>query len=169
MKKAFPWLAVVIVILLAIGGTLYAAGQLQKSTMQTTEETATSTIQTTSSVEQKPVLATSTINDVWTAEPQYRDPETAAMVSKVFLTVASGERFEVGTSQGDCFPIIGSGWELLEGERSGMVCYSGGGGDEYGVFNEYGKVVVKRGLVEEGNDEYAGGRMEFEVIRILEG
>lgn len=66
----------------------------------------------------------------------------------------------VGTYQGTCSEIDGSGWNLLPGEDSGVICWFAGGGTEIGVFGG----VVKQGDLDEGSAEIPGTRGNFRTL-----
>jgi hypothetical protein len=73
-------------------------------------------------------------------------------------------KHEIGEFDGSCAAIKGSGWELLEGEKTGAICWWAGGGSEIGVFIENNKDVVKVGTLDEGSAEVPGFRGDFKKI-----
>lgn len=99
----------------------------------------------------------------WTLEDKGEDPETLSPLTRVTLSVG-GTVHDVGTYAGSCSEIEESAWELLPGERSGVICWWAGGGQEIGVFEEEGKLVVKVGVLEEGTAETSGTRGNFETL-----
>lgn len=71
----------------------------------------------------------------------------------------------VGTYQGSCAEIEGSGWTLVAGEQSGVICWFAGGGKEIGVFAvESGGFEVMEGDLDEGSAEVAGMRGNFRIL-----
>ncbi len=82
-------------------------------------------------------------------------PQTA-----VTLTV-KGRSYGVGSYDGTCSPVA----TLVPGELSGIQCYYAGGGTELGVFSDNGKVVLKKGDIDEGSDETAPFRGNFQTIQ----
>ncbi|MES2202824.1 MAG: hypothetical protein V4474_00630 [Patescibacteria group bacterium] len=85
---------------------------------------------------------------------------TSMPATDVALRVA-GVDVPLGTYDGNCFAIAGSQWPLLANELSGAICYFAGGGTEIGVFEEGGKLILKKGDVDEGDAEHAGTRGNF--------
>lgn len=78
-----------------------------------------------------------------------------------------GALYSAGEFDGSCFVVEDSEWELLEDERSGVICWWAGGGREIGVFEEGGALAAKVGIVEEGTAEDPGFRGEFtELFRV---
>ena len=73
-----------------------------------------------------------------------------------------------GTYEGGCFEIDGERWKLLFEEKYGAICYFAGGGTEIGVFEEEGNLVVKKGVLDEGDAETPGVRGNFELLFRLE-
>jgi hypothetical protein len=97
------------------------------------------------------------------------DPVTMAPSTQVSLTANDTEKvYDLGKYEGGCSVIEGSAWKLLAGEQSGAICYFAGGGTELGIFNENGKIVVKKGTIEEGTAESAGTRGNFTTLRALD-
>ena len=82
----------------------------------------------------------------------------------VSLKVA-GVPVPLGTYSGNCFSIAGSQWALLPNEISGVICYFAGGGQEIGVFEEGGRLVLKLGDVDEGDAEHVGFRGNFVPLK----
>lgn len=92
--------------------------------------------------------------------------ESGAPLTSVTLR-ANGVQRNIGTYEGTCFVIEGSAWQLLPGEKSGVICWWAGGGTEIGVFEENGKLVVKTGDVDEGTAEGGGVRGNFTALLAL--
>lgn len=86
--------------------------------------------------------------------------------TKVSLT-ANGKTYDLGSYMGGCSVIETSSWTLLEGEKSGALCWAPGGGTELGIFSENGKWVVKKGTADEGNAETPGSRGNFTTLVTL--
>jgi len=102
---------------------------------------------------------------VWRFSLEGEDEQTLAPVSRIRLADAdSGREYDLGTSLGACFVAEESSWGLLPGERTAAICYFGGGGDEYGIFEENGALTIRRGYVDEGSAETEGGREGFETV-----
>jgi len=115
-----------------------------------------------------------------TTESSSNDTTRVAQVSWVIEDITDGTmdvpkskvsiRFEgaaprlVGTYDGSCAEIAGSSWTLLPGEKSGVICYYAGGGNEVGVFEVDGKLVVKEGVLDEGSAEVAGTRATTKTL-----
>jgi hypothetical protein len=101
----------------------------------------------------------------WSFEEIAPQDEASAPQTKVTLTAeGNGQKYEVGTYNGSCSVIEGSSWQLLEGEKTGVICWWAGGGNEIAVFEEDGKLVVKTGDIEEGNEETEGFRGNFKLL-----
>jgi len=86
--------------------------------------------------------------------------ELSAPQTAVALRVA-GVEVQLGTYTGTCFDIKGSSWEFVRNEIAGAICWWAGGGVELGVFEEDGKLVLKKGEIEEGTAEGGGFRGHF--------
>ncbi len=99
----------------------------------------------------------------WSFQNAGTEEETGAPMTVVTLR-ADGAPYEVGTYQGSCAVIEGSGWELQENELSGAICWFAGGGTEIGVFREGGKIIVKTGQLDEGSAEEPGFRGNFKAL-----
>jgi len=74
------------------------------------------------------------------------------------------KRYPLGTFAGSCFEIAGSSWTLQAGEKAGVICWWAGGGEEIGLFEENGSVVVKKGQLDEGDAETPGFRGNFQTL-----
>ena len=102
-------------------------------------------------------------NFEWTFVKHEADEATGIPHTDVALR--SGEKtYDAGTHEGECFVIEDSAWELLPQEQSGVICWFAGGGSEVGIFEEEDNLVVKRGLVDEGDAETPGTRGDFEKL-----
>lgn len=89
-------------------------------------------------------------------------PRTAVSVT------SGGKTYPVGEFNGSCAEIDGTSWVLVEGEKTGVICWWAGGGSEAGVFEENGKMVVKVGILEEGSAETPGFRGNFQTVATFE-
>lgn len=87
--------------------------------------------------------------------------------TNVALT-SGGKTYQVGEFDGSCSEIDGTSWTLVEGEKTGVICWWAGGGSEVGVFEEGGKLVVKVGVLEEGTAEIPGSRGSFQTFVTIE-
>ena len=76
-----------------------------------------------------------------------------------------GETHELGVSQGSCAEIEAE--NLQENQVSGALCWYAGAGDEYAIFVENERYVVKKGVQEEGTAESQGFRGDFETVLSL--
>lgn len=94
-------------------------------------------------------------------EDQHGAPQTAVSLAM------NGKSFDLGTYAGNCTDVKGSSWKPVEGEQAGVICYFAGGGVELGVFEENGKLVVKKGIVDEGTAETASTRGGFDFLLSL--
>jgi len=74
-----------------------------------------------------------------------------------------GNMKEIASTVGTCSE---SGLELLENQISSYLCWWAGGGTEFGVFTERDKLVIKKGIVEEGGADFEGFRGDFEVLEV---
>lgn len=78
--------------------------------------------------------------------------------------VYAGASYDLGAWDGTCSE---QDTDYLPGQVSKAVCWYAGGGVEFGVFEEGGKVVVKRGTLDEGSAEEAGFRGDFRTVLAL--
>ncbi len=118
-----------------------------------------------------PTSETGTPTSTFTADDareyawKFEDTERAGPVphTRVILET-NGKTYPLGEYEGSCFEIAASAWGLSEGELSGAICWFAGGGSELGVFKENGKLVVKKGDIEEGDAENPGFRGNFKTV-----
>jgi hypothetical protein len=103
---------------------------------------------------------------VWTFKDKGTKGDANAPQTEVTLAYSGGVR-TIGTFEGTCAAIDRSEWQLLPGEKSGVICWFAGGGEEIGVFEGKDSLVVKVGTVEEGDAETPGGRSNFKTILSL--
>jgi len=90
-------------------------------------------------------------------------------VPRTSVSITSGGKtYAVGEFEGSCAEIDGTSWALVEGEKTGVICWWAGGGSEAGVFEENGKMVLKVGILEEGSAEIPGFRGNFQTIATFE-
>ena len=88
--------------------------------------------------------------------------------TKVTVTL-DGKAMDAGTFTGSCSEIGADGFMgfdgkgLMQGEVSGAQCWFAGAGDEIGVFEEGGRLVVKVGEIGEA-EEGASFRGNFRVL-----
>ena len=106
----------------------------------------------------------------WQFENLGENPDTHGDMTKVTLT-SGGKTYDAGTYQGSCAEIGAQGGVdgtgLVAGEVSGAQCWFAGGGDEIGVFSENGKLVIKRGQLEEPQGEGGAFRGNFTTLLSL--
>ncbi len=94
----------------------------------------------------------------WTFEDSTTDeasPKTTVKLS------AGGAISTIGTFSGSCAE---QDTDLLPNEKSKVVCWWAGGGEEIGIFTENGKDVVNVGQIDEGTAEEGGFRGDFETV-----
>ena len=97
---------------------------------------------------------------------------TGGDTPKTSVSVAiDGALYDLGIYTGTCTEIGKSGGidgkGLLANELSAVQCYFAGGGDEIGVFQEDGKVSIKKGMLDEGSEEAPSLRGNFVIFRTL--
>jgi len=115
---------------------------------------------------QAPSVATSTAQSAqakvfsWSLEDAGTDESIGAPRTKISL-VADGVAYDAGTYNGSCQTITANGGVdgkgLLTGEIAGVQCWFAGGGDEIGIFNEDGALVLKHGFLDEPQGDGTGG------------
>ena len=93
-------------------------------------------------------------------------PESAETgIPRATVNLRIGEtKHEIGEFDGVCFVIEELQWELLENEKTGVICWWAGSGKEIGIFTEDGRDVVKVGELDEGLSDDIGFRGNFETI-----
>lgn len=90
-------------------------------------------------------------------------------VPRTGVTVTTGGKtYAVGEFDGSCAEIDGTSWPLVEGEKTGVICWWAGGGSEVGIFEEDGKMVIKVGYLEEGTAETEGFRGGYQAVATIE-
>lgn len=99
----------------------------------------------------------------WIFTSAGEDKASGAPLTKITLQ-AGDKTHELGLYQGSCSEIKDSSWELLESEQEGVICWWAGGGTELGVFREGKKLIVKKGILEEGTAEGGGFRGDFKTF-----
>ncbi len=101
----------------------------------------------------------------WIFSDKGTDEATGVPHTQVSLTM-NDKRYDAGTYEGNCSQIASanSSWQLLAGEQSGVICWWAGGGIELGVFEENGKLLIKKGLLDEGGEQTPGLRGNFETL-----
>ena len=146
----------ILVALLIVGGVVYFMGK-NKAEAPAPEGVATEEAMLGAGDTRGPSL-------LWEFASAGGDPNKGAPLTKVMLVI-NGETRDLGTAQGNCMIVDGSGTSaLVEGEITSVVCSFGGAGTEYGVFYDAGTYVVKKGVIEEGTAEEPGMRGEFEAL-----
>lgn len=110
----------------------------------------------------KPTLNTEPVKEefAWTFVDRGINRPTGAPTTEVTLRIAQVD-IPLGIYVGSCFAIPGSAWPLLPNELTGAICYFAGAGQEIGVFEEGGTLVLKEGEIEEGDAEHPGTRGNF--------
>lgn len=134
----------IIIIIVSAGGYVYYTSSLPE------EKASTVTIEELS----------------WELTEIGENPKTLAPETRVTLKTAT-QSYDLGVYSGSCSEIADSSWELVPGELIGVICWWAGAGDEIGVFEENGMLVVKVGMLDEGSAETPGFRGNFqEKIRL---
>ena len=82
--------------------------------------------------------------------------------TKVTLTTG-GKTYDAGTYSGSCSVISKADLEDSN-ERTAVLCYFAGTGDEIGVFDENGKIVLRAGEVMEPSGEGPAFRGNFKTL-----
>ena len=131
---------------------------------QGTDEPAAQPVATSMPVTASVPAATPTI--VWNFKEA---GERGNVLYTTTVTVnVDGTPYEVGTYEGKCTEIgVSGGMDgtgLVPGEITGVQCWFGGGGDEIGIFNEGGRLIIKSAELYEG---LGGVRGEFTTLRQL--
>lgn len=154
----------VVIALSLIGGGVYATAKLGGvSKVGDPYETEADTV--VESVVEAGGTTSTKIGIAWKFDVLAEDA-TGMPRTRVTLLV-SGEPYEIGTYNGTCSEVGATGGidgkGLIEGEVAAAQCYFAGGGEEIGVFEENGKIVVKEGVIDEGSAETAGVRGGFKL------
>jgi hypothetical protein len=79
--------------------------------------------------------------------------------------VEGGKSHIIGTYDGSCAAMQD---DYLEYEVSKVICWFAGGGNEIGVFEEPGQIVVRVGEVDEGASGIPGFRGNFILAKVLQ-
>ena len=144
--------AIAIVLAIVSGVIAYRLGQKSTGDLARQTEIETKTIETTG---EKLTWQFSTAGTA--AEPK----------TNVSLIRASGFPYDLGSYAGNCVVTEESAWKLEKGEKTGAICWFAGGGDEIGVFEEKGKLMVRSRTLDEGTAENPGVKGEWkEVLEI---
>lgn len=167
MKK--PWIIVIIVIIIVLAGLAFAASRTEAPTTGAIPSAASSSgapaPAVTSSLSTPPAATGRELSWSFAAQPE----DAATGMPRTRVTLARGAAsYDLGTHDGTCFVVEDSAWTLQAGEVSGAICWFAGGGIELGVFEENGKLVVKKGDVDEGSAEGGGFRGNFAAVRTLD-
>jgi hypothetical protein len=93
--------------------------------------------------------------------------DSGAPLSDVTLN-ANRKKYELGQYEGNCVDITTTGWKLVANEIGGAICWFAGGGTELGIFSEGKKVVIKKGVLDEGSAEESGSRGNYETVVVLD-
>lgn len=139
MKNAYFW-ATVTVIIIGTAAWWYTGGEVM-------------------SVVQKPAPDISRL--YW----GFEEAGEKDSVSQTKVSLKAGPvLYDLGTYPGTCFDMKGSSWKMDANEIAGAICWFAGGGHELGVFDENGRVTIKEGILDEGDEETGGYRGDFETI-----
>ncbi len=89
------------------------------------------------------------------------DATTGAPRTQVTLKVGTTS-YPSGTYIGSCVEVESG--QLSENEKAAAMCWFAGGGNEIGVFEEGGRLLVKLGDLDEGSAETDGFRGNFRTL-----
>lgn len=149
-----------IVLILGAGILSVAFFYMQKKDVRQTESTLTTEI-----AAQTETKDSKSIDFDWTIEELGENEDFIPIASiKLNITGAANQRYDLGNFSGNCFEIHGSNWERLKNEISGVICWWAGGGEEIGVFEENGRLEIKKGVLEEGGPDAENLRGNFKTI-----
>lgn len=79
----------------------------------------------------------------------------------------NGKEYSIGAYEGSCAEIGVPEWPLLDGEKAGLACWFESAGTEIGVFEEQGRLVLKKAPLSVGVDGSSITRGTFEMVRGL--
>lgn len=102
----------------------------------------------------------------WIVSDSGSKNRAGAPLTNVLLSL-NGKESSVGTYEGSCAEIGVPEWPLLEGEKAGLACWFETAGTEIGVFEEQGRLVLKKALLSVGADGSSITRGIFEMVRGL--
>lgn len=97
----------------------------------------------------------------WAFQEKTPEPTTGTPVVQVTATI-NGTEYDAGTYNGSCIEIEKA--NLPNNETAGIVCWWAGSGDEVGVFMEDGKLIVKHGEIQEGDESTLPSRGNFTTL-----
>ncbi|TAJ15856.1 hypothetical protein EPO56_00675 [Patescibacteria group bacterium] len=170
MQKAYTWVFIGI-LFIGFGGAAYyyyPGNSLQNNNGQACTEEA-KMCPDGSSVSR--VAPSCNFTECPTPEFHWVVSDAGTTLAGTPLTNASlkvgGREYQLGQFSGSCAEIEGEIWKFAEGEKAGLVCWFAGGGVEIGVFEEDGRLVIKRGQVDEGSAEVPGTRGPFEFVQTI--
>lgn len=89
------------------------------------------------------------------------EDEYARPTVRVFLEMNGVEK-ELATTTGSCAELTGD--RLAQGQVTSALCWWGGAGDEFGVYKEGNRYIVKRGAQDEATPDYPGFRGNFQTL-----
>lgn len=100
----------------------------------------------------------------WIVSDSGSKNSSGAPLMNVALSLNRKE-YSIGAYAGVCAEIGVPEWPLLEGEKAGMACWFENAGIEIGVFEEQGRLVLKKAPLTVGTDGASITRGAFEMIR----
>lgn len=100
----------------------------------------------------------------WSITELPENPDMPGMPRSGVALISGGKTYDAGQFDGSCSEIDGTSWTLVDGEKTGVICWWAGGGSEIGVFEDGGRLLLKVGVLDEGTAETPGFRGGFETI-----
>lgn len=158
---------VALLVILAAAAVWFAYGTGHKSATAPSEEQATTTpAATPNATTSAPQVSGSRF--AWSFAEMEEDASGVPSTRVMLTDTTNGKKYDLGARTGSCSTIESSSWTLLAGEQTGVICWFAGGGEELGVFQENGSLIVKAGILEEGTAETPGLRGDFKTFAVIE-
>ncbi|MFA5876760.1 MAG: hypothetical protein WC880_00140 [Candidatus Paceibacterota bacterium] len=102
----------------------------------------------------------------WIVSDSGSKNSSGAPLMNVAVSLNRKEYF-VGAYAGACAEIGVPEWPLFEGEKAGIACWFETTGTEIGVFDEQGRLVLKKALLSVGADGSSITRGAFEILKYV--
>lgn len=103
------------------------------------------------------------VSSAWTFKEVAQEEGGQGPRTEISVNIG-GKEYNLGSHVGSCKQIKDTSWPLLQDEKDGAICWWAGAGVEIGIFEENGKLLVKKGFLEEGDAENDGTRGNFELL-----